>query len=65
MGTTKTSAKKRPTVYIKNIRARRLAEQVGKRTKVKALCDKLASLPVLDPRTPDEILGYDAFGIPR
>ena len=91
MGTAKTSAKNRPTLYIKNPRAHRLAEQVSKRlgvtlsdavitaleeklqrtgrpldrTKVKALCDQLASLPVLDSRTPDEILGYDAFGIPR
>ncbi len=24
-----------------------------------------ASLPVLDPRTPEEILGYDASGLPR
>ena len=24
-----------------------------------------ASLPVLDPRTPDEILGYDENGLPR
>jgi hypothetical protein len=34
------------------------------RARVEALCAKLRSLPVLDPRTPDEILGYDAFGIP-
>jgi len=25
----------------------------------------LAALPELDPRTPDEILGYDAAGLPR
>jgi antitoxin VapB len=25
----------------------------------------LAALPDLDPRTPDEILGYDAAGLPR
>lgn len=25
---------------------------------------KSASLPVLDPRTPEEILGYDEFGLP-
>jgi antitoxin VapB len=35
------------------------------RAKVNAICDKVAALPVLDSRTPDEILGYDAFGIPR
>jgi len=26
---------------------------------------RLARLPVLDPRTPDEILGYDDRGLPR
>ena len=35
------------------------------RAKVDALCGALAALPVLDARTADEILGYDAFGIPR
>ena len=92
MGTkTKVSAKRRPTLYVKNPRAHRLAEQVSKRlgvtlsdavitaleeklqqtsrsldrAKVNAICDKVAALPVLDSRTPDEILGYDAFGIPR
>jgi antitoxin VapB len=35
------------------------------RTKVDALCDRIGALPVIDARTPEEILGYDAFGIPR
>jgi len=26
---------------------------------------RLSRLPVLDPRTPDEILGYDEQGLPR
>jgi antitoxin VapB len=26
---------------------------------------RCAALPVLDPRSPDEILGYDEHGIPR
>ena len=26
---------------------------------------RCARLPVLDPRTPDEIIGYDEFGVPR
>lgn len=26
---------------------------------------KLAALPILDPRTADEIIGYDEFGLPR
>ncbi len=33
--------------------------------KIDAICAKLAALPVLDSRTPDEILGYDSFGVPR
>jgi antitoxin VapB len=35
------------------------------RAKVDALCAKLGALPVVDARAPEEILGYDAFGIPR
>jgi antitoxin VapB len=34
------------------------------RTKVDALCARIAALPVVDSRTPEEILGYDSFGIP-
>ena len=34
------------------------------RTKVDALCARIGALPVVDARTPQEILGYDAFGIP-
>jgi antitoxin VapB len=35
------------------------------RAKVDALCARIGRLPVLDPRTAEEILSYDAFGIPR
>ena len=35
------------------------------RAKVEALRARIGNLPVLDRRTPDEILGYDEFGIPR
>jgi len=35
------------------------------RAKVDALCVKIGALPVLDARTPEEILGYDDLGIPR
>ena len=31
---------------------------------VRRISDRFASLPVLDPRTPDEILGYDENGLP-
>ena len=34
------------------------------RKKVDALCARIGALPVVDARTPEEILGYDAFGIP-
>jgi antitoxin VapB len=34
------------------------------RTKVDALCARIGALPVVDARAPNEILGYDAFGIP-
>ena len=34
------------------------------RTKVDDLCASIGALPVVDARTPEEILGYDAFGIP-
>ena len=35
------------------------------RKKIDAICAKIAALPVLDSRTPDEILGYDEYGVPR
>jgi len=91
MRTRKAAGKKRPTLYIKNPVAHRLAEQVSQRlgvtlsdaeiaaleerlqktgrplnrTKVDALCARIGALPVVDARTAEEILGYDAFGIPR
>ena len=38
---------------------RRLADEL------EAIADHCASLPVLDARTADEILGYDDHGLPR
>lgn len=32
---------------------------------MRAISDRCAALPVLDDRTPDEIIGYDEFGVPR
>jgi antitoxin VapB len=29
------------------------------------LGEECSKLPVLDPRTPDEIMGYDEYGVPR
>ena len=34
------------------------------RKKLDEICARIAALPVLDPRSPDEIIGYDEFGIP-
>jgi len=31
---------------------------------VREISEHFTSLPVLDPRTPDEILGYDEHGLP-
>lgn len=33
--------------------------------RVNAIIERSASRPILDPRSPDEIIGYDEFGIPR
>jgi hypothetical protein len=30
-----------------------------------AISDHCAALPVYDARTPEEIIGYDEFGVPR
>jgi antitoxin VapB len=39
--------------------ARRLSEEL------RAIGERCAALPVLDERTPEEILGYDEHGLPR
>ena len=33
--------------------------------RVMKLASRAAARPVMDPRTPDEILGYDESGVPR
>lgn len=35
-----------------------------RRAQVKALLDRLARMPVLDPRSPEEIIGFDQHGVP-
>lgn len=35
------------------------------RDEIRAIAARCASLPVLDSRSPDEILGYDEDGLPR
>jgi hypothetical protein len=38
---------------------RRLVDEIN------AIADHCSSLPVLDDRSPEEILGYDEIGLPR
>jgi len=33
--------------------------------KVREIVDRMAALPVIDDRSPDEIIGYDEWGVPR
>jgi antitoxin VapB len=37
----------------------------GLADRIMALAEECSKLPVLDSRTPDEIMGYDEFGVPR
>jgi len=34
-------------------------------TELRAIGKRVAGMPVLDPRLPDEIIGYDDHGLPR
>jgi antitoxin VapB len=38
---------------------------VALREELRAIRERCAALPVLDPRTPEEIIGYDERGLPR
>ena len=59
------------TDVVLNALQEKLAREVGRRRsarlsdEVARIQERVAQLPVLDPRTPDEILGYDADGAPR
>lgn len=46
-------------------RVKRARYQRSLADELDAIGRQCAALPVLDPRTPDEILGYDENGIPR
>ncbi len=61
--------KKSLTEVVKDALREKLTRQQDQRRK---LADRLmeigarcSSLPVLDPRSPDEIIGYDENGVPR
>jgi antitoxin VapB len=60
MGVTLTDA----VIHALEDQVRRVQQPID-REKIDAICTKMKTLPVLDRRTPDEILGYDDFGIPR
>jgi len=50
------SAAKRPTVAISREQLIAHMEEIAARS---------AARPLVDPRAPDEIIGYDDFGLPR
>jgi len=43
--------------------AKMTPEQLAKLRRIEAICKEAAALPVVDNRTPDEIIGYDENGI--
>jgi len=45
-------------------RRRREAEIERKRAAIDAIAEHCSSLPVLDDRSPEEIIGYDEHGLP-
>jgi antitoxin VapB len=58
------------TEAVLNALRERLERQKGKspglrlRDEIRAIGKRCAALPVLDPRSPEEILGYDGHGLP-
>lgn len=46
-------------------RERRSKGAPSLRDSLKAIAQRCSALPVLDRRSPEEILGYDSFGLPR
>ncbi|HEX8454755.1 MAG TPA: type II toxin-antitoxin system VapB family antitoxin [Longimicrobium sp.] len=44
---------------------RRAADHAQMIASVERLQEMIHALPVLDPRSADEILGYDEYGLPR
>ena len=56
---------------IKDERADRLAREQRRRGKhidraaIDAILASIVALPILDPRPPEELIGYDEIGLPR
>lgn len=46
-------------------RVRGRSRPIPLREELRAIRERCAALPVLDARTPDEIIGYDEHGLPR
>lgn len=46
-------------------REQRKARAPRLKDEIRAIGERCAALPVLDPRSPEEILGYDSNGLPR
>ena len=56
-------------VVVKSLRERLQSERMKPRgsrlrDEIRSIGARCAALPVLDPRSPEEILGYDAHGLP-
>ncbi|BAY74694.1 hypothetical protein NIES25_11080 [Nostoc linckia NIES-25] len=47
-------------ISLQNIKAKKIDINV-----VRSICHEIRNLPTLDSRTPDEIIGYNEFGIPE
>jgi antitoxin VapB len=46
-------------------RTRRGLDRASSYERVRAIQRRVRERPVLDPRSPDEIIGYDEHGVPR
>jgi hypothetical protein len=60
--------RKRCTSDIKTPAAHRLVRKAKRsldRKKIDAICVEISAVQALDARTPDEILGYGEYGVPR
>lgn len=47
------------------VREQRRQQVPRLRDQLRVIRQRCATLPVLDPRSPEEILGYDEHGVPR
>ncbi|HEV2132260.1 MAG TPA: type II toxin-antitoxin system VapB family antitoxin [Longimicrobiaceae bacterium] len=57
------------TEAVLNALRERLVRETGRKDeqlleRIREIQKRFSELPVLDPRTPDEIIGYDEYGLP-